>query len=107
LTHEEFVKKTQEIAQNLSDQAKVTTLLTELVTEHQTENASLEDFTKKVTQYEADNETLRQANMKLFLQVGAPPTVNNEPKTENQTSPENQPLEDPFQKLFNEQGGLK
>lgn len=52
---------------------------------------------KERDQFKTDNETLRSANMKLFLQVGS---KKDEPKKE--------PTEDlKYDDLFNEEGGLK
>lgn len=69
----------------------------------QTDKASLE---KAKEQYKNDNETLRQANMKLFLRVG-------NDKTEQQKKEDATGIKTPdeskrsFEDLFNEKGGLK
>lgn len=51
--------------------------------------------------YLNDNEALRQANMKLFLQVG----TNNPPQPEKK--PETAKTELKYENLFNEKGDLK
>ena len=48
-----------------------------------------------------NNEQLRKANMKLFLQIGSEPQVTPEPK------PQEPPARVPFADLFNEKGELK
>ena len=48
-----------------------------------------------------NNEQLRKANMKLFLQIGSEPQPTPEPK------PQEPPTRVPFADLFNEKGELK
>lgn len=48
-----------------------------------------------------NNEQLRKANMKLFLQIGSEPQPAPEPK------PQEPPARVPFSDLFNEKGELK
>lgn len=48
-----------------------------------------------------NNEQLRKANMKLFLQIGSEPQPAPEPK------PQEPPARVPFKDLFNEKGELK
>ena len=48
-----------------------------------------------------NNEQLRKANMKLFLQIGSEPQAAPEPK------PQEPPARVPFKDLFNEKGELK
>jgi len=99
LKPEEFKAKTAEILQNLSDQAKVSTLLAEL-TEHN-DDAVGEVTTSKTTaeKLTSDNEKLRQANMSLFLKVGEQKTDPQQTKQED-TTPK-------FENLFDDQGNLK
>ena len=99
LKPEEFKAKTKEILENLSDQAKVSTLLTEL-TEHNDE--IVVDFTTATTQSEqltTDNEKLRQANMNLFLKIGTDKKEDPQHQEED-TTPK-------FEDLFDENGELK
>lgn len=53
-----------------------------------------------------DNETLRDANMKLFLRVGADKTADEHKKDETGVD-ESQKDKRSFDNLFNEKGGLK
>lgn len=96
---EEFNAKTQEILTNLTDQAKVSTILTELVEDYNTVTATTETATATSQKLTADNEKLRQANMNLFLKVG-------ETKKEEETKQDedNKPT---FEDLFDENGNLK
>lgn len=66
-----------------------------------------ETLTQEKTQYEQDMETLRQANMKLFLRVGAEKTEEEikASKIGVEVKEEKKPRE--FKDLFNEKGGLK
>lgn len=66
------------------------------------ENLSL---TERNTSLTADNETLRSANMKLFLQVGSDDT--DEPNTPKPSEEEKPKEKRKFEDLFNEKGELK
>lgn len=60
---------------------------------------TLEEATQQITTLEQANESLRQANMNLFLQVGKKPDEKNE---------KNEPTKKrEFKDLFDEKGGLK
>lgn len=100
LKPEEFKAKTAEILENLSDQAKVSTLLAEL-TEHNdefvVEATAAQTTAEKLT---ADNEKLRQANMSLFLKVGDQKPADKDQKPAADTTPK-------FEDLFDDQGNLK
>src|SRR5574343_1077684 len=85
---EEFNAKTQEILNNLTDQAKVSTVMSELIEDYNNVTAETETAKTTAQKLTADNEKLRQANMSLFLKVG-------ETKKEEETKPE----EDKTQKL--------
>lgn len=95
---EDFKAKTDEILQNLSDQAKVSTILAELKEDY--DAVSVETTTAKTTAQKLtdDNEKLRQANMSLFLKVG-------ETKPQEQKKPEDTTPK--FGDLFDEKGNLK
>ena len=55
-------------------------------------------------QLKTDNESLRQANMKLFLQVGSDdPQI----KKPGSTNPENKNNELKYEDLFDDKGGIK
>lgn len=96
---EEFNAKTQEILGNLTDQAKVSTVLSELIEDYNTVIAEMETARTTAEKLTADNEKLRQANMNLFLKVG-------ETKKEEETKQDedNKPT---FEDLFDEDGNLK
>ena len=96
---EEFNAKTQEILSNLTDQAKVSTVLSELIEDYNTVTAETETAKTTAEKLTADNEKLRQANMNLFLKVG-------ETKKEEETEQDedNKPT---FEDLFDENGNLK
>jgi FtsZ-binding cell division protein ZapB len=96
---EEFNAKTKEIAESLGDQAKVSTILAELIEDYNA--VSAESTTAKTTaeRLTADNEKLRQANMNLFLKVGeTKPSEDKKPPVD--TTPK-------YADLFDENGNLK
>jgi hypothetical protein len=64
------------------------------------------DLIEKNTSLTDDNEKLRQANMKLFLQVGSNKTESEvlKDKTGIDSTPE---IKRDFKDLFNEKGGIK
>jgi hypothetical protein len=107
LTNEEHTQIIQQIATNLGDQARVTELLTQLSDDYTETTAKLTDYDTRVPQLEQDMESLRSANMKLFLKVGA------EIKDPTPPTPPTPPIEkgeedkDPIANLFNEKGELK
>ena len=96
---EEFNAKTQEILNNLTDQAKVSTVLSELIEDYNTVTAETETAKTTAQKLTADNEKLRQANMNLFLKVG-------ETKKEEQPKPDEDKIPK-FEDLFDENGNLK
>lgn len=63
-----------------------------------------EDTTKERDNLKNDVETLRDANMKLFLQVG---TTKDEVKDEEDLGPQPEEQEYKYENLFNDEGGLK
>lgn len=98
LKPEEFKAKTAEILSNLTDQAKVSTILAEL-TEHNDEIVvDVTNATTTSTKLTSDNEKLRQANLDLFLKVGAE-------KKEETTKPDDETPK--FEDLFDDKGNLK
>jgi hypothetical protein len=105
MTQEEHTQLIQEIGANLTDQTKVTNLLTRLSTDY---IETLENATKLTT----DNETLSSAvkkakedNMELFLQVGSSKKQIEEEATKPETKPEENKLS--YDDLFDENGNLK
>ncbi len=96
---EDFKAKTTEILSNLTDQAKVSTILAELTADY--DNVAVETNTAKTTaeKLTEDNEKLRQANMQLFLKVG-------EPKKETEIK-QTEETKLSYKNLFDENGNLK
>lgn len=95
---EEFNAKIKQVMENLSDQAQVSTLLTELSDVYGTKIAETATATQTSQQLTADNEKLRQANMNLFLKVGETKTP--EKAQTQDTTPQ-------YADLFDEKGNLK
>jgi hypothetical protein len=99
LKPEEFKAKTEELLQNHTDQAKISTILAELNDDY------IKEMTEKTTalttaeKLVADNEKLRSANMNLFLKIGEPK------KEEQKTTPEDNTPK--YESLFDENGNLK
>jgi hypothetical protein len=96
---EEFKAKLNEAMQNLSDQAKVTEIFTELTTDYDTVHVETTTAKETATKLTADNESLRKVNMDMFLKVGA-----NVKEAEQQKEEDTTPK---FEDLFNEKGELK
>lgn len=96
---EDFKAKTAEILQNLNDQAKVSSILAELVEDCDKETVEKTTAISTAEKLAADNEKLRQANMSLFLKVGE------QKPTEQNTKPEDNTPK--FEDLFDKDGNLK
>lgn len=100
---EEHTALIQQIAQNLNDQTVVTGLLATLSSDYTETLGRIE----KLPQLESDNEILRSANMKLFLQVGSPVTEVKPKETKPNETPNNDDAAElKYENLFNEKGGL-
>ncbi|MDP4120854.1 MAG: gp7 family phage scaffolding protein [Bacillota bacterium] len=98
---EEHTQIIHDIGANISDQAKVTQLLAQLSEDYTTvltENKTNKETAEKLTK---DNETLREANMQLFLKVGVKPDKDKEDKEDKP------PEKRSFNNLFSGKGGLK
>lgn len=105
LSKDEFMAKIQEIGTS-EDDVKRKELLTELSGSFSEIYDENETLTKANKQYESDNEVLRKANNKLWLES----TSNSEgekpiEKEEKPEEKEEEKLE--FKDLFNEKGELK
>lgn len=103
LSKDEFMAKIQEIG-TCEDDVQRKTLLTELstgVTNIFDENDTLSKSNK---QYEQDNEILRKANNKLWLETTGNP--NGKKEEEEETDPEEKEEKLEFKDLFNEKGEL-
>lgn len=96
---EEFKAKADEILSNLTDQAKVSTLLAELTEDYNTETVIKSTATTTAEKLTADNEKLREANMKLFLSVGE--------KAQADVIKKDEPTTPTFDALFDDKGNLK
>lgn len=100
---ETFLNKIKEIG-TTEDDAIRRTLLTDLendMTGVFDENENLKESNK---QFETDNETLRQANMKLFLRVGSD-KQEEQGEEGNQGNAEDEKLK--FEDLFDDKGEIK
>lgn len=103
MTPEEFKAKTEEILEKLDNQAEVTAILAELVEHNIDVTKESTEAVEKANKLTTDNETLRQANLNLFLKVGVDKTENKE-KDGNTDDEEEKPS---FDDLFDENGELK
>lgn len=84
------------------DDVQRRTLITEITEEIGNVYDSNETLTASNKQFESDNETLRSANMKLFLKVGG----SEKTKTIDKTVEEPEKPQLKFENLFNEKGEL-
>lgn len=104
---EDFLKKTQEITNNLSDQGFVTKELTEIYDEYKKVYEEKDQFSKINETLTNDNKKLKDYNLELFMQVG---TQNKNIENENKNIPgEKDPEENKlsYDDLFNEKGEFK
>lgn len=102
---EEFLAKIKEIG-TLEDIETVRASLTELSDNVSMVFDSNDELSNKNKQFEEDNETLRKANMKLFLRLGddkSPEEIKKDQVGEVDKVKEPRKYED----LFNEKGELK
>lgn len=86
-------------------QAQASQILTNLSNDYEETLTNGETASSNAAKLTQDNEALRAANMKLFLQVGSVPK--NDPENNNNNEgneDEEKPL--PFTDLFNEKGEL-
>jgi len=100
LTPEEFKELTERILANLDNQATVTTTLAELIEHNTTLAAESKKAVETAEKMTKDNETLRQANLDLFLKVGTE-------KKEKKEIPPEEDEKPSFDDLFDEDGELK
>lgn len=103
---EDFLQQVREIG-SLETPEEIRTHLTELASSVESDYDEREQLREQVTNYQKDNETLRQANMKLFLRVGAEKT--DEEISKDKTGIEEEKETEPrkFTDLFDEKGRLK
>lgn len=96
---EDFKAKLDEVLQNHTDQAKISTILSELTDDYTKVSADTETAKTTAQKLTDDNEKLRQANMSLFLKVGE-----TKPQDTQKTKEDETPK---FDDLFDEKGNLK
>lgn len=96
-----FLSKIQEIG-TCEDEATRRTLLTEISDDVSVVYDNNESLKASNDQYIAANERLREANMKLFLQVGEDRESEDGPPEKEEEKPKRK-----FEDLFNEKGDLK
>jgi len=103
MTKEEFLQKLTDIGTSESDVDR-RTLITELNDEVNNLYDNNFNLTNANETYKKDNEKLKEANMKLFLQVSG----NNDSKQDDPIIEDNKPREPrKFEDLFNEKGMIK
>lgn len=95
---EEFNAKVKAILENHTDQATVSTILSELVDDYTAEDAIKTAATKTAQELTTANEQLRQANMNLFLKIGS--VKEPDPTPQPDTTPK-------YEDLFDDKGNLK
>lgn len=93
----EFKKIISDIVGNLSDQGKVTDLLTQLDSGFETVTTNHEALSTKIADYDTKIKSLQETNMNLFLRVSNPVET---PKL-NSTEPLS------YDDLINDLGGVK
>lgn len=96
---QEFTDRLQAIGAE-TDETQRRELIAALIEDGGADYDSFSTASAERDQLRSDNETLREANMKLFLRVG------------NKTDPDPKPGDPPkakpkFEDLFNEKGGIK
>lgn len=97
---DEFLEVIKSIG-TCEDEAQRRTMLADLSQHMEDTFNEFETAATQNNQYKEDNEKLREANMKLFLQIGAKDKPEEAPVIEE----EKPKLK--FEDLFNEKGGLK
>ena len=103
---EEFLEQIKTIG-SLDSAEEIRTHLTELSASVEADYDEREQLREQVTGYQSDNEKLRQANMKLFLRVGADKTDEEIEKEKTGIEKEEEKEPRKFDDLFDEKGRLK
>lgn len=96
----EFIKRIQAIG-SCEDTTNRLELLAQLQDDATPDYDKLNELETKNTQLSTDNETLRQANMKMFLRLGE------QREPEDKTLKDDKPEKRKFEDLFNEKGEIK
>lgn len=105
MDRETLLNAIQEIGA-LEDMAQIRVKLTEVSDEISKIYDENDSLTTANTKFEQDNETLRQANMQLFLRVGESKSQKDINKNLTGTSDEDKPKRK-FEDLFDEKGMIK
>lgn len=108
---EDFKEITKNILENATDTGKVSEYLNTLNEDYVKTSTTVQGLIEKAEKLKNDNESLRSANMKLFLKVGEE-SKNEKNEGENNKNDENteeEVLNDnlSFESLFDESGKLK
>lgn len=99
MNKQEYTQRLQAIGAE-ADETQRRELIAQLIEDGGADYDSFATVTAERDQLRGDNETLRDANMKLFLRVGT--------KKEPEPKPGDPPKAKPkFEDLFNEKGGIK
>lgn len=99
MTKQEYTERLQAIGTE-ADETQRRALIASLIDDGGADYDSFATVTEERDRLLGDNETLREANMELFLRVGS--------KAKPDPKPGDPPKEKPkFEDLFNEKGGIK
>lgn len=99
MTKQEYTERLQAIGSE-ADEAQRRELIAALIDDGGADYDSFAATTTERDQLRSANETLREANMKLFLRVG----THKDPDPKPGDPPKEKPK---FEDLFNEKGGIK
>lgn len=103
----EFLEAIEQIG-TCEDDVQRRTLLDNLRNNASTDYDNLADLTEKNTKLTSENEEIRSANMKLFLQLGAEKkSIEENPPNEIPGGKPEETKKREFEDLFDEKGGLK
>lgn len=104
MTREEHTKLIRDIQKQLGDKddGTITTMLADLSDDYGTMLSQIDTINLENTKYKADNENLRDTNMRLFLRVGE---AQKKPSDEGKIEEEQPTIK--IEDLFNEKGELK
>lgn len=105
MTYDDFINKTKEIVENLSDQGLVTSTLSELSEEFKTLRESNDQLITVNATLTDENKSLKKYNMDLFMKVGSENNENDTSFNNQSDAKETEKLN--FEDLFNEKGELK
>lgn len=104
MTLDEHTNLIRDIRTNLNDEGKVSELLAQISDGFSTALSERSQMEEQLNNIKTANESLRDANMKLFLRVGKSVAEDDESKEKKKDSENENKLS--FEKLFNEKGEL-